>query len=244
MRLMSRAIIVAAGTALSTAGILTVPVAPAAAAMPVFDPSNYAQNLLQAARALEQINNQIQSHQNEAAMLQKMGRNLERIDFPQLERVKAALQRVEGLMGQAQAIDFRVDRLDERIRTLFPGAVDNALRTDRRLADARARIDAAAAGFRHSMSVQAQVVENVREDAALLAELVERSQGAVGSLQAAQATNQLLALSTKQQFQLQTLMAAEFRSLGLERARRAQAEGEARAAARRFLGSGRAYTPR
>jgi P-type conjugative transfer protein TrbJ len=32
-----------------------------AAAITVFDPSNFAQNILQAARALEQINNQIQS---------------------------------------------------------------------------------------------------------------------------------------------------------------------------------------
>lgn len=35
----------------------------------VFDPSNYAENIVQAARALEQINNQIASLQNEAQML-------------------------------------------------------------------------------------------------------------------------------------------------------------------------------
>ena len=244
MKLKCPAIALAAVAAMSTIAMVTLPVAPAAAAMPVFDTTNYAQNILQAARALEQINNQVKSLQNEAAMLQNMGRNLERIDFPQLERVKGALQKIDQLMGQAKGIDFRVDKLDERLRTLFPGAVDDALRTDRRVADAKARLDGAMESFRHGMGVQAQVVENVREDATLLEELVGRSQGAVGSLQVAQATNQLLALSTKQQFQLQTLMAAEFRSLGYERARRAQAETEARAAARRFLGSGRAYTPR
>ena len=63
----------------------------------------------------------------------------------------------------------------------------------------------------------------------------------IGGLQAQQATNQLLALSTKQQLQLQTMMAAEFREASTERARRAQAEAEARAATRRFLGSGKAY---
>jgi P-type conjugative transfer protein TrbJ len=232
----------AAVTALATGGALALPAAPAAA-IPVFDSTNYAQNLLQAARSLEQINKQVQSLQNEAAMLQNMARSLERIDFPQLGRITSSLQQVEQLMGQARGIDFRVDRLDERFRGMFPGAVDNALRIDRRVADARARFDGALDGFRHSVSVQAQVVGSVQEDARLLAELVERSQGAVGSLQAQQATNQLLALSTKQQLQLQNLMAAEFRSLGLERARVAQAEVEARAATRRFLGSGRAYTP-
>lgn len=93
------------------------------------------------------------------------------------------------------------------------------------------------------MGVQAQVVENVREDAGTLAELVARSQDAAGSLAVGQAANQLLALSIKQQMQLQNLMAAEFREASIERARRAQAEEDGRAATRRFLGSGRAYTP-
>lgn len=213
-----------------------------AAAMPVFDATNYTQNLLQAARSLEQINHQIHSLQNEAAMLQNMARNLERIDFPQLGRMTSALQRIDTLMGQARGVDFRVDQLDDRFRAMFPGAVDTAVRSDSRVAAARSRLDAAMAGFRQSMTVQAQVVANVREDEALLEQLVARSQNAVGSLQVQQATNQLLALSAKQQLQLQSLMAAEFRSQALERARQAQAETEARAATRRFLGSGRAYT--
>jgi P-type conjugative transfer protein TrbJ len=225
-----------------TAGTMVLPASPAAA-IPVFDATNYSQNILQAARALEQINHQIASLQNEAAMLQNMGRNLERLDFPQLERVTSAMQRIDQLMGQAQGIDFRIDRLDERVRTLFPGAVQRALRTDQRIAQARARLDAVSAGYRHAMGVQAQVVENVREDAGTLAELVARSQGAVGSLQVSQAANQLLALSIKQQMQLQSLMASEFRSAAIERAQRAQSEEEGRAATRRFLGTRRAYTP-
>jgi type IV secretion system protein TrbJ len=221
---------------------IALPASPAAA-IPVFDATNYAQNLLQAARALEQINHQIASLQNEAAMLQNMARNLERLDFPQLQQVNSAMQRIDQLMGQAQGIDFRMDGLDQRLRSLFPGAVDRALRRDQRVLQARARLDAATAGYRQAMGVQAQVVENVREDAALLAELVGRSQNAVGGLQAQQAANQLLALSIKQQLQLQNLMAAEFRDASVERARRAQAEADGRAATRRFLGTGRAYTP-
>lgn len=243
MKRIRMAIAFAAATALSVGGTFALPLSPAAA-IPVFDSTNYAQNLLQAARALEQINNQIASLQNEAAMLRNMGRNLERIDFPQLERVTSAMQRIDGLMGQAQGIDFRIDRLDERVRSMFPGAVQRVLGTDQRVAQARARLDAASAGYRHAISVQAQVVENVREDAGTLAELVASSQGAVGSLQVGQAANQLLALSVKQQMQLQNLMAAEFRGAAIERARRTQSEEEGRAATRRFLGTGRAYTPR
>ncbi|MEQ7874279.1 P-type conjugative transfer protein TrbJ [Sphingomonas sp. ASV193] len=219
-----------------------VPATPAAAVIPVFDAANYSQNLLSAARALEQINHQLSSLQNEATMLQNMARDLQRIDFPELTQLTGALKQSEQLIDQAKGIDFKVDRLDERLRAMFPGSVDQALRGDERVAQARARLDAAMDGTRRSMEVQANVAGQVREDADLLVALVARSQNASGNLEVSQATNQLLALSAKQQFQLEQLMATEFRSQALDRARRAQDGEEARAATRRFLGTGQAYT--
>jgi P-type conjugative transfer protein TrbJ len=213
-------------------------------AIPVFDAANYAQNLLSAARTLQQINQQIQSLQNEAAMLTSMGKHLSRIDFPQLRELQQKLVQIDRLMGQAQGIDFRLDRLDEQFRRLFPDAFGEALRTDQRVRSARGRLDASMGAFRHTMAVQAQVVENVRGDTEMLAHIVARSQGAEGSLQVGQATNQLLALAAKQQFQLQHMMAAQFRSEAVEQARRVQDGEEARAATRRFLGTGKAYSPR
>jgi P-type conjugative transfer protein TrbJ len=239
MKMISMAWLVA-GSTLSLGAAAIMPMSPAAA-IPVFDATNHAQNILQAARTLEQINHQVRSLQNEAAMLSTMARNLERIDFPQLGRLTSAMERIDQLIGKAQAIDFNVDRLDHRMRSMFPGASGAARAPGERLEVARARLDAAIAGYRQSIGVQAQIVENVREDAALLAELAERSQGASGGLQAQQAANQLLALGIKQQLQLQNLMASEFRGAALDRARRTQAEEDGRAATRRFLGSGAAY---
>lgn len=216
--------------------LLAAAAAPASAAgLPVFDPANYAQNLLQAARALEQINNQVKSLQNQATMVDAMTRNLRTIDFPQLQQMTSAMQRIDRLMGKAQSIDFKVDGLDQRIERLFPGAVQHALTGDQQLADARSRLDAARESYRQAMGVQAQVAENVREDAGLLNQLAASSQGAAGALQVGQAANQLLALSVKQQLQLQTLVASEFRGTAIERARRSQAEEDGRAGTRRFL---------
>lgn len=216
--------------------------APASASIPVFDAGNYAQNILQAARALDQINNQIKSLQNEAMMMSDMERNLRTVDFPELTRVTSALQQIDQLMGKAKGIQFNVDRLDKQFATMFPDA-SAALAGGNRVADARAQLDGAMASFRHSMEVQSEIVANVHEDAETLNALSERSEGAAGSLQAQQATNQLLALSTKQQLQLQSLLAAEFRSQAFERAREDQSQAEGRAATQRFLGSGSAYTP-
>lgn len=219
---------------------VTVPSTPATAAMPVFDAANYSQNLVQAARALEQINHQVQSLQNQAAMLQDMARNLERIDFPELQKMNSTLSDLGQLMEKAEAIRFRADEVDSQFRSMFPDAYRGALKTDKRAADARARLDSAMDAFRHSLGVQARVVAGVEQDSGLLAELVGRSQGAVGSLQAQQASNQLLALGAKQQLQLEDMLAAQFRSEAIDRARRAQSEAEARAATARFLGSGKA----
>jgi type IV secretion system protein TrbJ len=235
------------GVALATCSLaagLTMLPAPAAAQLSVFDPTNYSQNLLTAARTLQQINQQVQSLQNEARMLANMDRNLARIDFPQLGQLQQRLRQIETLMSQAQGVDFRIDQLDQQLRRLYPQGIDQLLGRDQRVALARSRLDAAMAAFRQTMGVQNQIVANVRDDAAALAQLVERSQNAEGALAVGQATNQLLALATQQQLQIQQLMAAHFRSQALEQAERAQIERESRESVRRFLGDGRAYTPR
>ncbi|MHA6768847.1 P-type conjugative transfer protein TrbJ [Sphingobium ummariense] len=250
MRIPTRKHVIAAVLSLSACGslgmgVVTMTATPAHAQFGgvVFDPSNYAQNILTAARTLQSVNQQIQQLQNEAQMLVNMGKNLSRIDFPQLNAIKQKLAEIDRLMGRAQAIDFRVDKLDDKFQSLYRQDFSSALRTDARIRDARARRDASMGAFRQTMTVQAQVVENIQTDAQALADIVARSQGAEGSLQASQATNQLLALTAKQQFQLQHMMAAQFRSEAVEQARRATQAAEARAATKKFLGSGSAYTP-
>jgi P-type conjugative transfer protein TrbJ len=210
--------------------------APAEAGLPVFDAANYAQNLIQAARALDQINNQVKSLQNQAAMLDNMARNLKSVGFPQLQAMNSAMRRIDTLMGEAQAIGFKVDGLDRQVSALFPGEAGSELDANRQVAAARARLEAAFAAYRQSMSVQAGVAQNVREDAALLSELSATSQRAAGALEVGQAANQLLALSIKQQLQLQSLMASQFRESAIDSERRAQAEADGRAETRRFLG--------
>src|SRR3546814_15675516 len=116
MRIPFRKFLIASALGLGATGALvmgvTVPSTPAHAQFTVFDPSNYSQNLLTAARTLQQVNNQIQSLQNEATMLINQAKNLSRIDFPQLQAITQNLQQIDRLMGQAQAIRFQ--RSEER----------------------------------------------------------------------------------------------------------------------------------
>ncbi|TCP66412.1 P-type conjugative transfer protein TrbJ [Sphingomonas sp. PP-CE-1G-424] len=216
---------------------------PAAAQFTVFDPSNYSQNLLTAARTLQQVNNQIQSLQHEATMIMNQAKNLSRIDFPELQQLNQTIHQIDQLMSQARGIGYRVGNVDTEFQRLFPQSFNEALTTNAHVVDAKARLDASMAAFNQTMQVQAQVVGNVTADSGLLGSIVEKSQGAEGSLQAQQASNQLLALAAKQQFQIQNMMAAQYRAEALEAARRVQAEADARAATTKFLGNGTAYHP-
>lgn len=246
MRIPTRKYLIATVLGAGTIGSLValiVPSAPAHAQLTVFDPSNYSQNLLTAARTLQQVNNQIRSLQNQAQSLINQARNLATINFPEIQAITSTLQQIDQLMGQAQGIQFRVDGLDQQFRQLFPQSFNQALTMNGQVVAARTRLDTEMTAYKQTMGVQAQVVENVQADAQTLGGIVSRSQGAEGALQAQQATNQLLALTAKQQFQIQNLMAAQYRAHAIEQARRAQAEIDARAMTTKFLGSGSAYTP-
>jgi P-type conjugative transfer protein TrbJ len=216
---------------------------PAQAQLTVFDPRNYVQTVLTAARTLQQINNQIRALQNQATMLTNMAKNLSRINFPELQQLQSQLQQIDRLMGQAQGINFQISGTDAQFQRLFPLSFNQALTGNQQVIASRSRMDTAMAAFRQSMAVQSQVVGNVQADIPTLSSLSEKSQSAEGALQAQQATNQLLALTAKQQFQIQNLMAAQYRAEAIEQARRVQGESDARAATTRFLGSGSAYTP-
>jgi len=202
----------------------------------VFDASNYAQNVLQAARALQQINNQIQSLQNEAVMLENMARNLQSLNTSSLNTIVTSLGQVDGLMAQGQGIAFNVNTTESTYAREFPQQYASAVSNDQLVADAHTRWQDAMDAFQQTLTIQAQVATNVTADTGTLSTLVNASQGAVGSLQAQQATNQLLALSIKQQLQTQQLMAAQYR------AQESESQEQARAAAANFLGSGTAYT--
>ncbi len=247
MRILLRKYVIASALGLSTAGVLTMvvmmPSQPARAQLTVFDPSNYAQNLLTAARSLQQINNQTQMLQNQAQSLVNQAKNLTTVSFPELTQLQQTIQKIDQLMAQASNIQFHVAGLNQQYQALYPKTFNTALTNDSHVADARARLATSMAGYQQTMTVQAQVVENIVADEDTLNSLVARSQSAQGALQVQQTTNQLLALVAKQQFQIEHMMAAQFRADALANATRTQAQSDAQSASTKFLGSGNAYTP-
>lgn len=231
-----------AALVLATSTAVVIP-APATAQWVVYDPSNFSQNVLTAARTLQQINNQIQSLQNEAQSLLNEGRNLANLATSPLSQLQADLQRTRQLFAQAQGLATQVANLDQQFRQQYPSGYGAGTSAGRTLADARAQWSNSLEAMRTTLSVQAQINDAITADQSTLNSIVGSSQSAVGILQATQATNQLLALVAKQTMQDQQLRIAEGRSTALEQARILQADEQGRANRERFQGSGVRYTP-
>jgi P-type conjugative transfer protein TrbJ len=209
----------------------------------VFDPTNYSQNVLTAARELQQVTNQIQQLQNEAMMLQNMATNLSSLNFNSLSSMISALTQISNLMNQASGIAFNVSATNAAFNQTYPQTYPTTTSASTLTANAQQRWQDAMSAFQQTLQVQAQVAQNVQADTTTLSNLVSASQGAAGNLQVNQAGNQLLALSTKQQLQVQNLMAAQYRAEALDRARSAQDEAAGQAEFSTFLGNASAYTP-
>src|SRR3546814_7738308 len=79
------------------------PSQPVHAQWTVFDPSNYSQNILTAARTLQQVNNQIRMLQNQAQNLTNQARNLATINFPEL-RSEEHTSELQSLMRISYAV--------------------------------------------------------------------------------------------------------------------------------------------
>ncbi len=215
--------------------LASLPPPAAHAQLAVHDPGNYAQNLLQAARALQAVNNQITSLQNEAQMLVGQARTLASLPYSSLAALQAQVDRTRELLGQAQALAYDVSQIQQAFRANY-GAVDLSASDAALTARADARWTTAVAGFEDALKVQAGVVGGLGASRDQLTNLVGASQGAVGGLQAAQAGNQLLALQAQQLADLIALSAAQGRALALEAADRAAARADAKTRFSRFMG--------
>ena len=235
--------------ALLAATIFALPVAvsplvvqPAAAAWIVYDPTNYAQNVLQAARALEQINNQITSLQNEAQMLINQARNLASLPYSSLQQLQQSVQRTQQLLNQAQNIAFDVQQIDQAFQSTY-GKASLTASDQQLITQARERWQNTVVGLQDAMRVQAGVVGNIDTNRTQMSALVGQSQNAAGALQATQAGNQLLALQAQQLADLTAVVAANGRAQALSEAERAAAAEQGREQRRRFLTPGVGYQP-
>lgn len=220
--------------------LLTAPVAHAQ--FTVFDPTNYAQNILTAGRALQQINNQISMLQNQAQTLINEARNLTNLPYSSLQALQSKFAQTRALIDQAKGLALRVADIDAAFQGAYR-SIDLSASDQGLVADAKSRWANSVAAFQDALKVQAGVVGNQDDIRTEMGQLVSASQSASGALQAAQAGNQLLALQSQQLSDLTAMLATSNRAQTLEAAQRAAAQDQAREQLRRFLTPGAGYQP-
>ena len=204
----------------------------------VYDPSNHAENILQAARALQQIDNQVRQLTHEIDMIEKMARDLETLPVEVARGIIAdRIRRIEELMREADGIGYGVEAVERDYEDLYPETYGETPPANVVLVeDARARWQQSRLAHKHTLLMVAETVRDTDQDADALAGLVEESQTAVGNLQALQAGNQIKALSAQQLMQMEALLAAHYRAEALDRARELEEAARGRARLQSFLG--------
>lgn len=189
-------------------------------ALTVYDPANYAQNVLQAAHALEQIHNQIQQIEQQTRMLTKNPLQLS----PELS---ASIGQARDLFHAAKGIAFEMDRISDDLRTLYPRTWDDfdldqiGARTDQWLAEDRNALE-------RVVRAEAQAAQSLEKTQSSIDKALKSSADADGQTGAVQASNQLLGINATQLAQIQALLVAQSRALTTERLGRVARENRAK----------------
>ena len=216
---------------------------PARAQWIVYDPTNFSQNVLTAARELQQVNQNIQSLENQATMLINQAKNLASLPYSSLAQLEASIQRTEQLLMQAQNIAYSVTTIDQAFTQVYPQSYSGSTSSTQMLADAQTRWQNARAGYQDSMHVQAGVVQNLQNAQTQISALISSSQSASGALQATQSGNQIMGLAAQQLADLTGVIAAMARAQSLDNAGRLESEAQGQQQMQNFLNYGAGYQP-
>ena len=217
--------------------------APAHAQIAVFDATNFSQNVLTAARELQQVDNEIQSLENEATMLINEAKNLASLPYSSLAQLDQSITQTQQLLSQAQNIAYDVTTINQAFTQVYPQSYASTASSSQLESDAQTRWQNARASYQDAMNVQAGVVQNLATTHAQIDALISSSQSAVGALQASQAGNQMLAIQSGQLADLTALIAAQGRAQALAGASDAEAQAQAQAQLNQFLTTGAGYQP-
>ena len=227
---------------LLTVTALAFAAGPAAGQQVVYDPSNYAQNVLQAARALQQINNQIAQLENQTQSLINQAKHLVSLPYSLVSTITGQIQRTEQLIAQAQRVAYSVATIDKAFTANY-GAINLNVSQQQMVAQAQQRWQNSVAGLQDAMRMQATVAGNIPTSRTTVTTLGASSQSASGALQAIQVNNQLLVQISQQLADLIALQAARGRAETLVAAANATDQNQGTGQLSTFLTRGSGYQP-
>ena len=147
----------------------------------VLDPSNYGQNLLTAARSLEQINNQVRGLENQARSLLNQAKNLASLPTSVAGQLASTINKMNSLNTQAKGISFDVQKAQQEFERLYPRQYGATVSPDKMVQDATTRWNNSYDGLKQTLIVQSALVSTLDQDGQTLRTLMANSSGAIGS---------------------------------------------------------------
>ena len=199
--------------------VAVMPMAPARAQMAVIDPTNLAQNLLQATRQIEQATQMLRQNPLQLS--------------PELTQ---SISEARELFDTAQGIAFEVNQVGENLRTLYPetwedfdleGVLQQSERWEQESRDSLQR----------AMEAEARAARSIEGSRNRIDRALQSSSSAEGQTGAIQASNQLLGVTASQLAEIHSLLIAQGRALETERMERLAREERAREIQRRAFPS-------
>jgi len=187
--------------------------------MLVHDPANMAQNVLQAARALQQVNNQIKQLDNEMRMLKGL-------DLQLAPEVRQSIASARELFSQAQAIRYNLKTIAADVKALYPEDYRD-LRVEEMLKKSDLWIAQSRTSLQSVLEQEARAAAGLESAQESAGKALEASGGAQGQTSAIQASNQILGVLSQQLAEMQALQIAQSRALTEEKLERAAREARA-----------------
>jgi len=168
-------------------------------------------------------------------MLINQGKHLAKLDLNSVNDLNRILGEIAYLNTQAENVAFEVSRTRQLVQQHYPADYSD-MSDDEVMAAAEAQWQMSRRAYNESMVMQSKMVQSLETDRAMLGQLMNKSHGAVGELQATQSTNQLMGLLVKQSMQAQQMQITQARADSIEAARRLAIEKESRVQMRSFMG--------
>ena len=215
-------------------GVVVLLSAPLHAQLIVNDPLNYAQNVLTAARSLQQINIALMGLANQLKMLQNQYQNLLKLPYSSLMSVEQSYRQTLALLGSAQKLTYNVEQINQTFSRLYPQSLGGTLPQQQIVNNARERWQTSLAGYQHALQVQGGVVQSLDSTRAQTGALLSSSQTASGMLAAQQAGTQVSAQILRQLADLTAVVVSQGRAQSLDGARQLADEQDRQAQLRAF----------
>ena len=203
----------------------------------VYDPANYAQNVLTAVRALQSNLNEAMEIANQLHQIEMEAKNLARLPQEAWDSVQADLKNLRELSQSSSGISYALQRLSTQFKEMYPGYQAPTHYEQHYQQWTNTSLD----GINKALDAAKDQLNRFDQKSTDAQKLLDQSIAADGQLQALQAGNMIALQMVSGLQELQQLQALETQAQNLYMAAQIQNQAEEKAAIKKWLDSDIGY---